>query len=66
MLPNRRTFWYNLPENDESTDLLSCRSELIDSAWVVIVTGQKCIKNKTKKLTIDPVSRNVSQFSLSK
>ena len=25
-----------------------CRSELIDSAWVVIVPGQKCIK-KTKK-----------------
>ena len=22
-----------------------CRSELIDSAWVVIVPGQKCIKN---------------------
>ena len=25
-----------------------CRSELIDSAWVVIVPGQKCIKNKNK------------------
>ena len=22
-----------------------CKSELIDSAWVVIVPGQKCIKN---------------------
>ena len=26
-----------------------CRSELIDSAWVVIVPGQKCIKKKKKK-----------------
>ena len=25
-----------------------CRSELIDSAWVVIVPGQKCIKKKIK------------------
>ena len=25
-----------------------CRSELIDSAWVVIVPGQKCIKNYDK------------------
>ena len=23
-----------------------CRSELIDSAWVVIVPGEKCIKNE--------------------
>ena len=26
-----------------------CRSELIDSAWVVIVPGQKCIKHFFKK-----------------
>ena len=26
-----------------------CRSELIDSAWVVIVPGQKCIKKKKRK-----------------
>ena len=26
-----------------------CRYELIDSAWVVIVPGQKCINKKTKK-----------------
>ena len=26
-----------------------CRSELIDSAWVVIVHGQKCIKKQNKK-----------------
>ena len=26
-----------------------CRSELIDSAWVVIVPGQKCIKKQTNK-----------------
>ena len=26
-----------------------CRSELIDSAWVVIVPGQKCINKKIKK-----------------
>ena len=25
-----------------------CRSELIDSVWVVIVPGQKCIKEKLK------------------
>ena len=28
-----------------------CRSELIDSAWVVIVPGQKCIK---KDFRVDP------------
>ena len=28
---------------------LRCRSELIGSTWVVIVPGQKCINNKTKK-----------------
>ena len=27
-----------------------CRSELIDSAWVFIVPGQKCIKNYIKTL----------------
>ena len=27
-----------------------CRSELIDSVWVVIVPGQKCIKKQQKKL----------------
>ena len=26
-----------------------CRSELIDSAWVVIVPGQKCMSKKNKK-----------------
>ena len=26
-----------------------CRSELIDSAWVVIVPGQKCTKKPPKK-----------------
>ena len=26
-----------------------CRSELIDSAWVVISPGQKCIKKNIKK-----------------
>ena len=28
-----------------------CRSELIDSAWVVIVPGQKCMKKKDSKET---------------
>ena len=32
-------------------DVNVCRSELIDSAWVVVVPGQKCIK-KIKKITI--------------
>ena len=27
-----------------------CRSELIDSAWVVIVPGHKCIKNVVKEV----------------
>ena len=27
-----------------------CRSELIDSAWVVIVPGQKCINKNNKKV----------------
>ena len=27
-----------------------CRSELIDSAWVVIVPGQKCIKKSKNKI----------------
>ena len=30
-----------------------CRSELIDSAWVVIVPGQKCIKNRKKMVYWD-------------
>ena len=29
-----------------------CRSELIDSAWVVIVPGQKCIKKNIHKVVI--------------
>ena len=29
-----------------------CRSELIDSAWVVIVPGQKCIKEQIKNCFI--------------
>ena len=29
-----------------------CRSELINSAWVVIVPGQKCINKKNKIITI--------------
>ena len=30
-----------------------CRSELSDSAWVVIVPGQKCIKNILQKVLED-------------
>ena len=33
-----------------------CRSELIDSAWVVIVPGQKCIKEFDELLVKSPVS----------
>ena len=27
MMPNRRDFWYNLPENNESMDLISGRDD---------------------------------------
>ena len=38
-----------------------CRSELIDSAWVVIVPGQKCIKKK-KSNAIHLLQPTVQKF----
>ena len=37
-----------------------CRSELIDSAWVVILSGQKCIKKIQKKAA--KTNKNQSGF----
>ena len=35
-----------------------CRSELIDSAWVVIVPGQKCIKKIPRNLKLADIRLN--------